>query len=272
MTDLLLTPRHETGLAVHDVTPKSADWGYVGFAVYDLAAGETVSEVASDNEHCLVIMAGRADIESADEHWENVGGRASVFDDEKPGAVYLPMNQGWKVTAHNQVELAVCRAPGTDGKHPARLIRADDMSLEKRGEGTNARYVCNILPDVAAADRLLVVEVRTPGGHWSSYPPHKHDTDDLPQESRLEETYYHRVNPSQGYVMQRVYTDDRSLDESMAVPDRAVVLVPRGYHPVGAPHGYDSYYLNVMAGPKRVWKFRDDPAHGWITKKKTGAL
>ena len=92
----------------------------------------------------------------------------------------------------------------------------------------------------------------------------RHDTDNLPHESLLEETYYHRINPPQGYVLHRVYDDDHTLDEVMAVPDRSVVLVPKGYHPVGAPHGYESYYLNVMAGPKRVWKFHNDPDHEWI--------
>ena len=107
-------------------------------------------------------------------------------------------------------------------------------------------------------------EVITPDGNWSSYPPHKHDQDAVPEETRLEETYYHRINPPQGFAFQRVYTDDRSLDETMAVEDRNVVMVPEGYHPVGAPHGYDLYYLNVMAGPKRTWIFNNDPDHEWI--------
>ena len=122
-------------------------------------------------------------------------------------------------------EIAVCRAPGLDGAHPARLITPDDMSLEVRGSGSNTRHVCNILPETEPADSLLVVEVITESGNWSSYPPHKHDTDDLPNESYLEETYYHRIDPPQGYVMHRVYNDDRSLDESMAAGDRSVVLV-----------------------------------------------
>jgi 5-deoxy-glucuronate isomerase len=92
----------------------------------------------------------------------------------------------------------------------------------------------------------------------------KHDRDALPDESYLEETYYHRLKPAQGFAFQRIYTDDRSLDETLTVGDGDVVLVPRGYHPVGAPHGYDLYYLNVMAGPKRVWRFHNDPAHEWL--------
>jgi 5-deoxy-glucuronate isomerase len=141
------------------------------------------------------------------------------------------------------------------------------MKRSVRGTGANTRYVCDILPQTEPADHLLVVEVRTPAGHASSYPPHKHDTDNLPAESSLEETYYHRLNPPQGFAFQRVYTDDRSLDESLAVEDHDVVMVPRGYHPVVVPYGYDSYYLNVMAGPKREWSFRTDPAHEWMLRK-----
>jgi 5-deoxy-glucuronate isomerase len=126
--------------------------------------------------------------------------------------------------------------------------------------------VTDILPESDAANALLVVEVITPNGHTSSYPPHKHDRDDLPRESRLEETYYHRLYPPQGFAFQRVYTDDRSLDEAIAVEDGEVVLVPKGYHPVATVHGYDSYYLNVMAGPHRIWKFHNAPEHEWLLK------
>ena len=140
------------------------------------------------------------------------------------------------------------------------------MSKETRGKGSNKRFIRNILPEDKEAESLLVVEVITPSGNWSSYPPHKHDTDNLPFESQLEETYYHRINPEQGYVVQRVYNDNKTLDENISAKDRSVVLVPEGYHPVGVPHGYESYYLNVMAGPKRIWKFHNDPDHEWITE------
>ncbi len=162
------------------------------------------------------------------------------------------------------MELAICTAPG-GGEHPARVIEEAEMSREMRGKGANTRHVRNILPDSdPRAESLLVVEVITPQGNWSSYPPHKHDTDALPGESLLEETYYHRLNPSQGFAFQRVYTDDRSLDETVCVQDGDVVMVPRGYHPVGAPYGYELYYLNVMAGPTRKWVFRNDPQHEWM--------
>ena len=146
-----------------------------------------------------------------------------------------------------------------------RVIDPASMRRTTRGQGTNTRYVCDILPhDDPTAAHLLVVEVITPASHSSSYPPHKHDMETPPLETLLEETYYHRLNPPQGFAFQRVYTDDRSLDEACAVENHDVVMVPRGYHPVVAPHGYDLYYLNVMAGPNRFWVFRNDPQHEWM--------
>ena len=178
----------------------------------------------------------------------------------------MPQGSHWSVTAESDLELAVCSAPGLGGGLPVRVIAPDSIGQVVRGKGTNTRYVTNILPEGEPADSLLVVEVITPGGHTSSYPPHKHDQDNLPAESYLEETYYHRLNPPQGFAFQRVYTDDRSLDEAMAIEDGDVVLVPKGYHPCAACHGYDLYYLNVMAGPKRTWKFHNAPEHEWLMK------
>jgi 5-deoxy-glucuronate isomerase len=179
------------------------------------------------------------------------------------GSVYVPAGLGIRITAKTGAEVAVCTAPGSGAGSP-RQIGAERMSREVRGTGTNQRFVRNILPETELAESLLVVEAVTPAGHWSSYPPHKHDSDVPSKETALEETYYHRIDPPQGFAFQRIYTDDRSLDETLAVSDGDVVLVPKGYHPVGAPHGYDLYYLNVMAGPKRTWRFHNDPDHAWM--------
>ena len=182
----------------------------------------------------------------------------------QPHALYVPAGSNWSVTAETELELAVCSAPG-GGDHPAQAIPPGTHPQIVRGKGSNVRHVTNIMPeDDGSAHSLLVVEVITPDGHTSSYPPHKHDRDDLPHESLLEETYYHRLNPPQGFAFQRVYTDDRSLDEAMAVEDGDVTLVPRGYHPCATCHGYDLYYLNVMAGPKRMWKFHNAEEHEWL--------
>jgi 5-deoxy-glucuronate isomerase len=251
---------------VLEVTPASAGWEHVGFRVVRLQAGERHSGHLAGRETCVVIVAGTADIKTGDEAFENVGGRANPFEDMAPGAVYVPAGVAFEVVAKTQVDLAVCTAPGT-GAGRVRRIDPASMSREVRGSDTNTRHVRNILPETEPAESLLVVEVITPSGHWSSYPPHKHDTATAGEETALEETYYHRINPAQGFAVQRVYTDDRSLDETISVEDGDVVMVPRGYHPVGAPHGYDVYYLNVMAGPRRNWVFRNDPAHEWIVRK-----
>ncbi|KRT64257.1 MAG: KduI/IolB isomerase, 5-deoxy-glucuronate isomerase [Chloroflexi bacterium CSP1-4] len=145
-----------------------------------------------------------------------------------------------------------------------RLVEPAEMRVEQRGRGNTARRIHHLLPPDAEAGRLILVEVFTPGGNWSSYPPHKHDTEDQPRESYLEELYYYRFARPEGFAFQRIYTADRSLDEALTPMDGDVVLVPKGYHPVGMPAGYDGYYLNVMAGPTRLWHFTMDPDHAWL--------
>jgi 5-deoxy-glucuronate isomerase len=264
MSDLLVRPHApDTNGCVLDITPQSAGWQRVGFRVNHLAPGQTIRGGEAGRESCLVILTGTADIAIGSDRFEQLGARASVFDDAEPGAAYAPAGMPYTVTARSEVELAVCSAPGEPGRMP-RVIGASDMPKMVRGKGTNTRYVRNVLPEEKSADSLIVVEVITPGGHWSSYPPHKHDTAAPGQETALEETYYHRIDPPQGFAFQRVYTDDRQLDETMCIHDGDLVLVPRGYHPVAAAHGYDLYYLNVMAGPRRSWVIRNDAAHEWM--------
>jgi 5-deoxy-glucuronate isomerase len=252
--------------SVLEITPQSAGWSHVGFQVVKLQPGQVHDGGSADREACLVLLTGIASIEAGELSVERAGGRNSVFEDEPPAAAYVPAGTNYRVTAATPVELAIGTAPASEGGQP-RMIDPARMSREVRGQGTNQRFVRNILPETEPAESLLVVEVITPGGHWSSYPPHKHDTATEGEETALEETYYHRIDPPQGFAVQRVYTDDRSIDETVSVEDGDVVMVPRGYHPVGAPHGYDVYYLNVMAGPRRNWIFRNDPAHDWIVRK-----
>jgi 5-deoxy-glucuronate isomerase len=262
MTKLLVKPSGKTGKLV-EITPQSAGWTYVGFELHRLETGQRVAARTGDREACLVWVTGKGGAKAGGADFGVMGGRMSPFEGE-PAALYVPAGSDWEVIAETALELAVCTAPGKPGSRLARAILPKDLSKETRGKGTNTRYVTNILPEGEPADSLLVVEVITPGGHTSSYPPHKHDRDNLPHESLLEETYYHRLNPPQGFAFQRVYTDDRSLDEAMAVEDGDVVLVPEGYHPCAACHGYDLYYLNVMAGPVRTWKFHNAPEHEWL--------
>ncbi|MCR2807692.1 5-deoxy-glucuronate isomerase [Paenibacillus soyae] len=248
---------------VLSITPQSAGWDYVGFEVFKLAEGESLRRETGGQEVCLVLLSGKADVATSAGSWSGIGKRMSVFEKIPPYAVYVPSGDRYEVTALTELELAVCLAPGQAG-HEARLIAPEHVAVEQRGSGSMERLVQHILPESEPADSLLVVEVFTPGGNWSSYPPHKHDRDFLPEESLLEETYYYHTNPASGFAIQRVYTDDRSLDETLAVRDGEAVLVPRGYHPVAAPPGYDVYYLNVMAGPTRTWKIYNDPDHEWL--------
>lgn len=255
---------------VLSVTPESASWKYVGFEVYSLKPGQSVKKETGDQEACLVILSGKATVSTQEEKWENIGQRMSVFEKIPPYSVYVPSADCYEVEVLTDLELAVCLAPGK-GSLPARLIAPEDVGVETRGAGNIERQIHNILPEQKPADSLLVVEVFTPEGNWSSYPPHKHDQDNLPHESYLEETYYHKVNPGHGFAIQRVYNDDRSLDETLIIKDGDAVLVPEGYHPVSAPPGYEVYYLNVMAGPTRTWLFHNDKDHEWIMPNKLAA-
>ncbi|KMY48597.1 5-deoxy-glucuronate isomerase [Peribacillus loiseleuriae] len=252
---------------VHEVTAENSSLKYVEFKIVDLAPGAKYSEELAKTECCIVALTGKINVTDKEETFHNIGTRESVFEKIPTDSVYVSNDRSFEVEAMSQARVALCYSP-SEKQLPTKLIRASDITFENRGTNNNKRLVHNILPDSdPSANSLLVVEVYTESGNWSSYPPHKHDQDNLPEESFLEETYYHEMNPQQGFVFQRVYTDDRSLDETMTVENGDVVIVPVGYHPVGVPDGYQSYYLNVMAGPTRTWKFHNDPDHEWILKR-----
>jgi 5-deoxy-glucuronate isomerase len=260
---LLVHPGKSADGIGHRVTPASAGWRYVGFETRTLKQGARSRLDTGGDEVCVVILSGRARVTADGFDSGAIGERAGVFDG-LPWSVYLPPRSEATIEASTDCEAALCSAPA-EGTLKARVIKPSDVRTLTRGSGSNARHIRNVLTEGdGGAESLFVIEVITPAGNWSSYPPHKHDRDALPEESYLEEVYYHRLKPAQGFAFQRVYTDDRSLDETITVADGDVVLVPRGYHPVGAPHGYELFYLNVMAGPKRVWRFHNDPAHEWL--------
>ncbi|MFT4151310.1 MAG: 5-deoxy-glucuronate isomerase [Paracoccaceae bacterium] len=264
--ELLRKPSGGTG-KVHDITPESAGWGYVGFGLYRLRAGEVVAEATGEREVILVLVEGKAELACDTMDFGPMGDRMDVFEKTPPHCAYVPNGQNWRARALTDCTLAVCSAPGRGG-HPAQRIGPEGIELTPRGKGTNTRYINNIAMEGRdVADSLLVTEVFTPAGHWSSYPPHRHDEDRFPEMTYLEETYYHRLNPAQGYGHQRVFTEDGALDETMSVSNHDVVLVPKGHHPCGAPYGYEMYYLNVMAGPLRKWRFANHPDHAWIAER-----
>jgi 5-deoxy-glucuronate isomerase len=264
MSELLVHASRAPGNgSVTLVTPESAGWQYVGFEVIELGANQSSARTTGDSEVCVVVVQGTSTVRSEHGVWPDLGGRTSPFEG-KPDAAYLPPGTEFELSGNGEV--ALCAAPAPNGGAEARVLRGDEIEVETRGFGAQERTVLPILMGDRQAESLLVCEVLTPPGHWSSYPPHKHDRDALPDESYLEETYYHRIDPPGGFALQRVYTRDGNLDETVAVRDRDVVLVPRGYHTVSAPPGYAVYYLNVMAGPERTWAIANDPDHEWMLK------
>ncbi len=264
--NLLRKPIGTSG-KVHDLSPADAGWRYVGFGLYRLNPGDFLEEETADREAILVLIEGRARIGAAGKDFGTLGNRMDVFEKSPPHCAYVPNRSGWSARAISDCTLAVCTAPAKGG-HEAQVIGPNGISLERRGKGTNTRFINNIAMETRdVADSLLVTEVFTPAGNWSSYPPHRHDQDDYPNMTYLEETYYHRLNPPQGFGVQRVWTEDGSLDVTVSVSNHDLVLVPKGHHPCGAPYGYEMYYLNVMAGPIRKWRFRNHPDHDWIFRR-----
>jgi 5-deoxy-glucuronate isomerase len=265
LTPSRLLVRSTTGPAADgrmvNVTPESAGWRHVGFEVYRLRAGQRLERRTVGHEACVVMLGGRCRVQAAGQTWPEVGGRETPFDGP-PHALYVPIGNDYALDAlTDEVELAIGTGPvasPSDTRAP-RLLTPGDVRVSTRGSGSMERTIHDILMEDQAAETLLVTEVLTPGGHWSSYPPHKHDTPDPPRETYLEELYYHRLRRPEGWAIQRVYTRDASLDESIAVGDGDCVLVPRGYHPVSAAPGFDLYYLNIMAGPIRQWRVTLDP-------------
>jgi len=200
MTSPLLRKPFGTHGKVHEITPASAGWRYVGFSLYRLRPGDTAAEVTGDREVILVMVEGKARLTGAGQEWGVLGDRMDVFEKTPPHCLYLANGSDWSATAETECVLAVCSAPGMGG-HAARRIGPHGIALTERGKGANTRHINNIaMENEDFADSLLVTEVFTPAGHWSSYPSHRHDEDDFPRITYLEETYYHRLNPKDGFA------------------------------------------------------------------------
>ena len=237
------------------VTPDSAGWRYLFFGVRQ---GSFASET-NDVEIALVPLGGRCSVEAEGERWE-LGGRDSVFDG-MPWALYLPRDTAYRV--EGGAEVAICGARCERRREPV-LVTPEDVEIEVRGAGNATRQINHIVKPEFPAERLLVVEVFTPSGNWSSYPPHKHDEDNPPGEVVLEETYYFRTPAQAAFAVQRLYSPRHDLDVTVTVRDGDLMLVPYGYHTTAAAHGYDLYYLNALAGDRRSMAAADDPELAWI--------
>lgn len=261
--NLLVRPQNEQVKGLHrpiHVTPETAGWQYVSFTVYHLSTGQVLEGTADGRETAVIVLYGAGEAKLNGQPLGLVGERLSVFEEKAPYTLYLSDNGSYQIRCSSEtMEVALASAPATERSFPARLVTPQDVSIELRGEGNTLRRIQHLLDIDQEAGRLILVEVYTPAGNWSSFPPHKHDRENPPYEAYLEETYYHHVQPDDGWALQRVYRPGE-FDETVAVHDGDLVLVLKGYHIVGALPGCNLYYLNVMAGPNRVWNYQVDPA------------
>lgn len=251
------------------VDPAASGLRHAGLEVHRLAAGTRLRRETGAREVCAVLLAGRADVRTEGGAWQGIGARQHLFERSRPHAVYAACDDCLEITALGEVEVALASAPART-RRPARLIVPEAIAVEERGHGDTQRTIHRVFWEQDAADALLVAEVFTPAGHWSSYPPHKHDHEAPPEESQLEEIYYFRCDPPQGFAFQRVYAADGRFDASFSPEDGDAVTVPGGYHPVAAAPGYHLYYLNVMAGASRRWCISHDPRHAWLHQRPRG--
>jgi len=257
------------------ITPESAGWKYISFQARRLARGASWSFDSAENELALINLSGRYSVKSNRGEWAGIGGRPNVFTGAAH-ALYLPRRTSFTITAEETGEFAVTWTP-TDQDRDPWLIRPQDVKTSIRGGDQVCRQINDLLPPGSPVHRLVLVEVYTPGGNWSSYPPHKHDVHidnkaGALVEADLEEVYFFKIDKPEGYAFQWVYTDASSPLQKAGYPIDAVVrpenncavLVPEGYHPVASPPGYTTYYLNVLAGSAQSLANQDDPRYTWV--------
>lgn len=257
-----------------EVSSVQAGWDFLNMAARRLNAGERWQGSTGDNEYVHVILGGHCTIRTSQGDFEQIGKRENVFAG-MPYALYLSRGVDFEIEALSDgLEVASCWVK-TEEDHPARLVTPADSSIELRGGGNASRQINSIVPPGFDCQRLVCVEVYTPGGNWSSYPPHKHDVhrvdaDGKLLEADLEEIYFYKIDRPEGYAYQRVYNNDRSIDAVMMAQTNDAVLVPEGYHPVVSAHGYTTYYLNFLAGSAQSLANSDDPAYSWVKAQWNG--
>lgn len=238
------------------------------FSFVKLAAGETISADSGDRESLAVLLGGKASFEVNGKRFEKVGGRPNAFSG-KPHSVYIPCGAKYSIRADSNVDIAMPSAPSELKEIEAYVIAPNQVTNGTWGAANFKRYFNQILtaasqPDLPAR-RLIVGETFTPSGNWSTYPPHKHQVDDLPREAYHEEMYYFRVNPDDGFGICHYYNEEGE-EENFTIRDNSICMMPRGFHTVVSAPGYTTYYLWFLAGNQRTQATVDDPALGWVSK------
>lgn len=237
---------------------------FLDFNLLILADGQSQAGATGDRELLAVILGGKGTFAVNGQTFANVGGRANAFAG-KPHSVYLPCGSDWQITAHGRLEVGLVSAP-SDLQTPAYVIGPERVTTGVWGAANFSRNFHQILtlagqPDLPAR-RLIVGETFTPSGNWSTYPPHKHEVDDLPREAYHEELYFFKVSPADGFGLTRYYNG--AVDTSYVVRDNTILMAPNGYHTVASAPGYTTYYLWALAGNHRIQATADDPALAWV--------
>jgi 5-deoxy-glucuronate isomerase len=253
-------PQDQAGEMV-GFTRQEAGWEWMSFVVRRLLPGQAL-ELRTEGEEMALVLLGGSCLANWGAGEQSIGARANVFDGF-PYALYLPSDHRVTLKAESVCEIAECRVPSKARLEP-RLVTPKDVASGLRGGENTSRQIVEVIPSSFPADKLVVFEVYTPGGNWSSYPPHKHDVDQPPGEVDLDEIYYYRIKDARGFALQNLYRSDRSRESLVKVHDGDVVLVRDGYHPVVAGPGYDTYYLNFLAGTSRAMAVTEDPEHLWL--------
>jgi 5-deoxy-glucuronate isomerase len=253
-------PPDQPGELLH-LPRQAAHWEWMSFYVRRLLPGETYQAQSDSEETAFVLLGGLCGADWGSGQ-QQIGKRRNVFDGF-PYAIYSPPRNRVTFKAETVCEIAECRVP-SQALLEAKLITPSDVASNLRGGGNVSRQIVDIITPAFPADKLVVIEVYTPGGNWSSYPPHKHDVHDPPREVDLDEIYYYRMSQADAFAFQHLYSGKHGSDRTLKVRDGDVVLVHSGYHPVVAGPGYDVYYLNFLAGSARTLAITEDQRHVWI--------
>jgi 5-deoxy-glucuronate isomerase len=264
------------------ISPEGAGWDFISFQARRLATSRQWSWQTGNNELAIVNLTGRYRVTSNRGEWQGIGGRRNVFEGAAH-ALYLPRHTNFTLVAEEGGDFAVTWVP-TGEDHDPWLILPEDVPISIRGGDNATRQINDLLPPGSPVHRLVLVEVYTPSGNWSSYPGHKHDVhredgEGNLLEADLEEVYFYQLDKPEGYAYQRVYTDADSplhkagypIDALICATHNTAVLVPEGYHPVVSAPGYTTYYLNVLAGSAQSLANQDDPRYAWVKTSYRGA-
>lgn len=235
---------------------------HLGFGLLRLDKGDKHALPPSAHETALVLLGGTAAVSGPGLERRVIGPRKDLFSD-RPWTVFLPSQQGGDIEALDDAEIAICQAPSEQGG-AACVIPPEQVKEVSLGKTNWTRRALMMLDENTPAEYLFIGEAIVPSGNWASFPPHRHERDDLPHEVEMEEIYHFRFDRPKGFGIQKIYTDDRSIDETITVRENDTVLIPRGYHPVVTAPGYSMYYLWIMAGKNRRFLSNIDPDHRWI--------